>query len=100
MNYFEAWLNRIDQRHSGKSKFRQDGTYSQKDKNQDRQDWRIRKGFSKDQSKHRTWRKCGKYLKEEGNRKDRRHVRNLIHREKFDQIYYHQDMWVSSWDAC
>lgn len=100
MTYYQAWLNRIDQRHSGKSKFRQNGSYSKKEQNQNKTDWREHKGFTKDQSKHRTWCKCGRYLKQEGNRLDRRHVKRLLHREQYDEIYYHQDMWVSSWDAC
>lgn len=100
MYYFEKWLKRQDQRHSGKSKFRQNGSYSKKEKDSNRDDWRERKGFSKDQSKHRTWCKCGRYLKSQGNRLERRYVKRQIHHEKYDEIYYHQDMWVSSWDAC
>jgi hypothetical protein len=27
-------------------------------------------------------------------------MRKLIHSEKYDHLYWHQDMFVSSWDAC
>lgn len=87
-------------RYSGKSKFRQDGTYVPKEPNHTKNDWRIRKGFAKDQSKHRTWCKCGRYLKSWGNRQNRRHAKRLIHHGRFDELFYHQDMFVSSWDAC
>lgn len=87
-------------RHSGKSKFRQDGSYTPKTIDQSKVDWRDRKGFTKDQSKHRTWCKCGRILKSWGNRQNRRHCKKLIHSGKWDQLYYHQDMFVSSWDAC
>ena len=90
----------IYQRYAGKSKFRQDGSYEKKSKDQNRDDWRGRKGFTKDQSKHRTWCKCGRYLKSEGNRANRRWSKQMIHHERFDELYYHQDMFVSSWDAC
>lgn len=63
-------------------------------------DWRSRKGFAKDQSKHRTWCKCRRYLKQRGNREHRRWVSKMIHHERWDEIYWHQDMFVSSWDAC
>lgn len=100
MSYYDKWLNSRFQRYAGKSKFRQNGSYSKKEKNDSERDWRAEKGFSKDQSKHRTWCKCGRYLKEVGNRKNRRWSKQMIHHERFDEIYYHQDRFVSSWDAC
>ena len=93
------WNHRRYQAHAGKSKFRQDGSYKTKSKNQCDSDWREAKGFTKDQSKHRTWCKMT-YLKSWGNRRDRRWSRKMIHEEKFDQLYFHQDMFVSCWDAC
>jgi len=96
----KEWFRRQALRHEGKSKFKQNGSYKPKEKNTNKEDWRRRKGFAKDQSKHRTWCKCRKYLKSKGNRQDRRWVKQMIHHEKYDEIYYHQDMFVSSWDAC
>jgi hypothetical protein len=96
----KAWLARRHLMHAGVSKFRQDGSYRKKDKDHVKDDWRERKGFAKDQSKHRTWCKCRRYLKDRGNREERRWVRKMIHHERFDEIYHHQDMFVSSWDAC
>lgn len=84
---------------SGESRFRQND-HSKKEKNQIREDWREHKSFAKDQSKNRAWCNCGRYLKAKGNRQARRWVRKMIHHERWDEIYYHQDMFVSSWDAC
>jgi hypothetical protein len=39
-------------------------------------------------------------LKQQGNRQHRRWAKKLIHTERFDDIYWHQDMFVSAWDAC
>lgn len=100
MSYYDRFKNSRAQRHSGKSKFRQDGSYGLKTIDQNRIDWRRRKGFTKDQSKGDQFCKCGVYLKQEGNRLDRRHVKRLIQADRFDEIFYHQDQWVSSWDAC
>lgn len=99
-NWDHFWNVGIYLRYEGVSKFRQDGSYEKKTKNSSKEDWRKRKGFSKDQSKHRTWCKCGRYLKEVGNRKNRRWSKQMIHHERFDELHYHQDMFVSSWDAC
>jgi len=87
---------------SGESRFVQSG-YAKKetdDAEQAREDWRERKGFARDQSKHRTWCKCRRYLKTRDHRERRRRDRALIHAERYDEIYYHKDMFVSSWDAC
>lgn len=100
MSYWDQWKNSRQQRYSGKSKFKQDGSYLPKEADQVSVDWRSRKGFAKDQSKHRTWCKCRRYLKLKGNRQNRRWTRKMIHSEKYDQLYFHQDMFVSSWDAC
>jgi hypothetical protein len=86
--------------HDGRSKFKQDGSYKTKDFDSTRDDWRDRKGFTRDQGKHRTWCKCGRLLKTWGNRQNRRWAAKLIKSEKYDNIYFHQDMFVSSWDAC
>ncbi len=94
------WNHRRYQAHAGVSKFRQDGSYKTKSKNQVNLDWRETKGFTKDQSKHRTWCKCGRNLKQNGNRRNRRWSKRMIHTEQYDQLYFHQDMFVSSWDAC
>lgn len=96
----QQWNNRRYIRHAGLSKFRQDGSYQPKIINQCDVDWRDSKGFTQDQSKHRTWCKCRRFLKQEGNRRNRRWSRSLIHCEKYDQLFFHQDMFVSSWDAC
>lgn len=87
-------------RHSGKSKFRQNGNYLPKVPNQNSIEWRRRKGFSKDQSKGEAWCKCQRWLKTLGSRNHRRWSKRLIHMEQYDDLYYHQDMFVSSWDAC
>lgn len=100
MLYLKRFKRRLDQSNSGVSKFVQDGSYLPKTKDQNKQDWRVRKGFSKDQSKHRTWCKCGRELKQFGNRQHRRWVKKLIKAGKYDHIYWHQDMFISSWDAC
>lgn len=100
MSYWDRWKNSRQQRHSGKSKFKQDGSYLPKEADSNRDDWRLKKGFQKDQAKHRTWCKCRRYLKQRGNREHRRWVSKMIHHERWDEIYWHQDMFVSSWDAC
>lgn len=91
---------RYHDRYSGKNRFVQDGSYSPKTKNQSKADWRRRKGFQRDQAKSEAFCNCGRYLKEIGNRCNRRWVKQMIHHGKYDQIYWHQDMFVSSWDAC
>ena len=98
--YYSLYEYRNLQRYSGKSKFKQDGSCLPKECDYIKDDWRLKKGFTKDQSKHRTWCKCGRELKESGNRRHRRWVRKMIHSEQYDSIYWHQDMFVSSWDAC
>jgi hypothetical protein len=87
---------------SGESSFRQEGI-TKKAITEDQQakiDWRKRKGFAKDHSKHRTWCKCRRYLKTQDHRLRRRSDKRLIRAGKFDEIYHHKEMFVSSWDAC
>lgn len=91
---------RYHDRHSGKSKFRQDGSYRIKTRNQNKEDWRARKGFQKDQARSEAFCNCGRYLKGIGNRQNRRWAKMMLKAGKADQVYYHQDMFVSSWDAC
>lgn len=100
MNYYDWWLTSYYQRFDGKSKFRQDGSYISKEIDHIKEDWRERKGFAKDQSKHRTWCKCRRYHKQLGNRKNRRNTNQLIYHGRYDEIYYNQDMYVSMWDVC
>lgn len=87
-------------RYNGASRFIQDGTYLPKHTNHNKAEWRARKGFAKDQGKTEAFCNCGKWLKAQGNQANRRWARKMIHVEKYDQLYYHQDMFVSSWDAC
>lgn len=98
-NFKGVYMSYYD-RFNGKSKFRQDGSYRPKSKNTNKTEWRARKGFAKDQGKTEAFCNCGRYLKAYGNRQNRRWSKRMIHTEKFDQLYYHQDMFVSSWDAC
>lgn len=92
---YRRWLS-----HQGLSKFRQDGSYEKKESDHIENDWRTRKGFSKDQSKHRTWCKCRRYLKTVDHRSRRCYERTMINNDRWDEMYDHQDMFVSSWDAC
>ncbi len=99
-DYWDYYFNNgFYLRHSGVSGFQQDGSYHKKEKDNNKTDWRERKGFAKDQSKHRQFCKL-RYLKDWGNRRNRRWERKMIHAEKFDEIYFNQDMFVSCWDAC
>jgi hypothetical protein len=93
------WLPKWDISTSGESRFVQNG-YETKETDQAAADWRERKGFAKDQAKHRTWCKCRRYLKTRDHRERRRYEKAMIKAERWDEIFHHQDMFVSSWDAC
>lgn len=78
----KPYLRRWDISTSGESRFVQEG-YETKEIDQSREDWRERKGFAKDQSKHRTWCKCRRHLKTRDHRERRRWERAMIHAERW-----------------
>jgi hypothetical protein len=87
------------QKYSGVSSFRQDSSYQKKtvsESEQDRRDWRKRKGFQKDQSKGRCFCKCP--LNDARYR--RRWERDLIQKGHYDKLYYNKNLFMSSWDCC
>ena len=82
-----------------RQKFQQHGI-EKKVVDQSRQDWRERKGFKKDKAaRHRCHRCCGKWMKGQINRENRRANKRLIYSEKWEQLPTHaepRDTW--RWD--
>lgn len=87
---------------SGESSFRQAG-YETKvvdESEQSRRDWRDRKGFTRDKSKGCRFCGCGRHVKDTDHRTRRAYERQMIKTGRWDEMYDHQDMFVSSWDCC
>ena len=89
-------------RFSGKSRFVQDGSYKKKVRDQNKIDWRNKKGFQRDQAKaNGCWCKMGRYLKDVDHRSRRAFERDCIANERWDDLTSeHKDQFTSSWDAC
>jgi hypothetical protein len=97
-----GWMRKWDISTSGESRFVQAG-YAKKeisDVEQSRRDWRERKGFKRDRAKRRHWCSCGRYVKQVDHRSRRAYEREMIDAQRWDEMYDHQDMFVSSWDCC
>ena len=86
-------------RHTGLSSFRQNGNYLPKEKNQVKKDWRDFKQF-KQAKKFGNWCQMRVYLKNYGNRRERRWAKKQIKAQRYDNIWFKQDHFVSRWDAC
>lgn len=85
--------------HSGQDKFRQDGSYTPKVKDQNKQDWRRRKGFNRDQMKrHGHFCKCKITDARAGHRAWQR---DRIIKEDWEGLAeYNKNMFTSAWDCC
>jgi hypothetical protein len=98
--YWNKYRNSRAQRYSGISKFRQNGTYEKKTKDNNKTEWRKRKGFAKDQGRQAAWCGCGPYLKDVDHRSRRAYEREMIDSGRWDEMINHREYHVSSWDAC
>jgi hypothetical protein len=83
-----GWIRPWDISTSGESSFRQNG-YDGKEIDEEAQssaDWRERKHFKKDKSKRYKRRSCPKWVKRQCNKEYRAWQRDLIQRDKFEEI--------------